>query len=204
MKEKKVNTAEYIKLLKESPEKKRSYLFFGFSIVVVIILVIFAIRPTIATIVRINQEIREKTRTNEQLEKKINTLSDLDNEYTPNKEKFDNLELVFPADDNFSLFLANIEAVVARNGFALNNLGFSRYRGRNYNINTRVLVPYSVSFSVRGRQRNLISLLRELEDLPMYPAVESLSFSIDEDQEELPSFSINLRIYRIENKQFYK
>lgn len=204
MSERKVNTAEYIKILKESPEKKRSYLFFGFSIIVAIVLIVFAVRPTIATITRINQEIREKTRTDEQLDKKIETLSNLDNEFTPNKEKFENLELIFPADDNFSLFLANIEAVVARNGFSLNNLGFSRYRSRDYDLNTRVLVPYSVSFSVRGRQRNLVNLLRELEDLPMYPVVESLSFSADDDSEELTSFSVNLRIYRIENRQFYK
>lgn len=204
MKEKRVNTAEYIKIFKESPEKKMSYLFLGFTIVVVIILIVFAIRPTITTIVRINQEIKEKTRTNDQLEKKIDTLSSLDSEYAANREDFDNLELVFPADDNFSLFLANIEAVVARNGFALNNLSFSRYRGREYGLNTRVLVPYSVSFSIRGRQRNLISLLRELEELPMYPVVETLSFSTEEDEDGLLSFSINLRIYRIENKQFYK
>lgn len=204
MRERKSNTVEYLKGIKESPEKMRSYLFFIFSVIVTIVLIVFAIRPTIVTITRINSEIREKTRTNELLANKISALSDLDKEYTPNKENFDNLELIFPADDNFSLFLANIEAVVTRNGFSLNSLSFSRYRGRDYNLNTRVLVPYGVSFSVSGRQRNIITLMRDLESLPMYPVIESISFSPPEEGEDAGSFSIFLRVYRIESDQFYK
>ena len=61
MKEKNINTTEYIKIIKESPEKKKSYIFFGFSVFVMIILIAFAIRPTILTITRINKEIKEKS-----------------------------------------------------------------------------------------------------------------------------------------------
>lgn len=204
MRERRSNTVEYLKGIKESPEKMRSYLFFIFSVIVTIVLIVFAVRPTIVTITRINSEIRQKTRTNELLANKISALSDLDKEYTPNKEHFDNLELIFPADDNFSLFLANIEAVVTRNGFSLNSLSFSRYRGTDYNLNTRVLVPYTVSFSVSGRQRNIITLMRDLESLPMYPVIESISFSPPEEGQDTGSFSIHLRVYRIENDQFYK
>ena len=203
MREKKVNTAEYIKIIKESPEKKRSYIFFGFSIFVLIILVVFAIRPTITTITKIDQEIKEKTRTNNLLEKKINTLSELDKEYVINRKEFDDLELIYPAGDNFSLFLANIEAVVARNGFALSSVKFDRYRGKNYSFNTRVLVPQSVAFTIRGRQANIINLLRDLEDLPMYPTIEAFSYSTQQGADGLSSFTISLRIYSIENVKFY-
>lgn len=204
MQERRSSTVEYLKGIKQSPEKMRSYLFFIFSIVVTIILIVFAIRPTVVTIARINSEIAQKTRTNELLENKINALSELDKQYVPNRESFDNLELIFPADDNFSLFLANIEAVVTRNGFTLNSLSFSRYRGRNYNLNTRILVPYAVSFSVSGRQRNIITLMRDLESLPMYPVIETISFSPPEEGEDTGSFAMFLRVYRIENDQFYK
>ena len=203
MKEKKINTAEYIKIIKESPEKKRSYMFFGFSIIVVIILIVFAIRPTITTITRINQGIKEKSRVNDLLEKKINTLSELDKEYTPNQQKFENIRLVYPADGNFSLLLGNIESVVARNGFSLSSVRFDRYRGKNYPLSTRVLVPHTISLSVKGRQVNIIGLLRELESLPMYPVVESLSYSSQKDSDDLNSFTINLRIYTVENDKFY-
>jgi hypothetical protein len=202
MKEKSVDTTEYIKILKESPEKKRSYIFFGFSILATIILVVFAIRPTITTISTINNEIKTKTRANDLLEKKINTLSELDKVYTENRKQFDDLELVFPVGGNDSLFLANIDAIVTRNGFSLSSVRFDKYRGDN-ELNTRVIVPRSVSFSIRGRQANLIGLLRELEGLPMYPVIESLSYSAQQGADGLSSFTINMKIYGVENDKFY-
>ncbi len=203
MKEKNVNTAEYIKIIKESPEKKRSYIFFGFSIFITIVLIVFAIRPTITTISTINSEIKAKTRTNDLLEKKINTLSELDKEYVANREAFDDLELIFPANDNFSLLLANMEAIVSRNGFSLTSLSFDAHRGKNYRAGTTVLVPYTLAFNIRGRQANIIGLLRDLEELPMYPVVEALSYSTQESEDGLSSFRVNLRIYHIENDNFY-
>jgi hypothetical protein len=202
MKEKNINTTEYIKIIKESPEKKKSYIFFGFSIFATILLIVFAIRPTITTISRINNEIKGKTRTNELLGKKINTLSDLDKDYAENRKKFDDLELIFPVKENHSLFLANIEAIVARNGYSLSSVKFDRYKGDGQ-VNTTVLIPQSVSFTIRGRQANIVGLLRELEELPMYPVVESLSYSTQEGTDGLSSFAVNLRIYGIENDKFY-
>jgi len=178
MKEKNINTTEYIKIIKESPEKKKSYIFFGFSIFATILLIVFAIRPTITTISRINNEIKGKTRTNELL------------------------ELIFPVKENHSLFLANIEAIVARNGYSLSSVKFDRYKGDGQ-VNTTVLIPQSVSFTIRGRQANIVGLLRELEELPMYPVVESLSYSTQEGTDGLSSFAVNLRIYGIENDKFY-
>lgn len=204
MEEKNVNTAEYIKIVKESPEKKKSYIFFGFSVVVMIILIIFAIRPTILTITRIDKEIKEKEVMNNLLDTKINTLSALDKEYADSKKKMNNLELIYPADGNFSLFMSNIDAITARNGFALMSISFDNYKGENFSIGTKVLVPKTVRLNIRGRSNNLINLLKDLEALPMYPVVESVSYSTQKDKEGLNSFSISLRVYNIENSNFYK
>ncbi len=204
MEDKNVNTAEYIKIVKESPEKKKSYIFFGFSVVVMIILIIFAIRPTILTITRINKEIKEKEVMNNLLDTKINTLSALDKEYADSKKKMNNLELIYPADGNFSLFMSNIDAITARNGFALMSISFDNYKGENFSIGTKVLVPKTVRLNIRGRSNNLINLLKDLEALPMYPVVESVSYSTQKDKEGLNSFSISLRVYNIENSNFYK
>ena len=204
MKEKNVDTAEYIKIIKESPEKKKSYLFFGFSIFAMIILIIFAIRPTILTITRINKEIKEKTTVNSLLDKKISTLSELDKQYAESRKDLNNLELIFPADGNFSLFMSNIDAIVARNGFALMSINFDDYKGESFSLGTKILVPTSVRLSIRGKDNNVVNLLKDLEDLPMYPVVEGVSYSTQKDKDGLSSFSINLRIYNIENDNFYK
>lgn len=204
MEEREVNTAEYIKVIKESPEKQRSYVFFGFSILVVIVLIVFAIRPTITTITRINKEIKEKERINTLLENKVTTLNELDKQYAPNKEAFDDLEMLFPPGDNFSLLLANIELITTRNGNKLSSVSFDSYKGKDYDIVTKALKPYMITFSARGREENILSFLRELEDLPMYPVIESFSYSTATGDDGTNAFTVSLRIYHVDNVNFYK
>jgi len=50
---------------------------------------------------------------------------------------------------------------------------------------------------------NLISFLRDLESLPMYPVVESINYSSDVDAQGNTDFSLNLRVYHVENVNFY-
>jgi len=202
--ERKINTAEYVKTIKESSEKKQSYIFFGFSILVVIVLVVFAIRPTVTTITKINKEIKEKERINTLLENKVTTLNELDKQYAPKKEDFDNLEMIFPPGDNFSLLLANIELVTTRNGHKLSSVSFDRYKGRDYDITTKELKPYMITLSARGREENILSFLSELEDLPMYPVIESFSYSTETADDGTNAFTVSLRIYHVDNVNFYR
>lgn len=204
MQEKTLNTAEYIKIIKESPQKKRSYAFLAFTILVSILLVVFAIRPTIIIINKINKEIKEKTTINNLLISKIDALSTLDKEYVENQEAFENLELIFPANGNFSLLLANIDSVVGRNGFSLSSVSFDNYKGKAYKLSTNILNPQTIGLSVRGKESNLINLLKDIEALPMSPVVEGVSYSTQKDREGFLSFGIRLRVYDIDNDNFYR
>ncbi len=204
MERKNVNTVEYIKMIKEGPEKKRSYTFFAFTIVATILLIVFAIKPTITTILRINREIKQKEYINQQLTSKISTLSSLQSKYLERKQDFRTLSLVFPADGNFSLLLSNIDSIVSRNGFVLSSVTFDEYEG-NKAGSSNVLSPKSMRINVKGKRTNIINLLKEFEALPMYPIIDFVSFSSNEDEEGLVSFSIGLRIYDIEkNNKFYE
>jgi hypothetical protein len=66
----------------------------------------FAIVPTFDT-VKYCKEIKEKERISAALKNKLQTLSSLDEQYNNNKKAFDDITLIFPADENFSLLLAN-------------------------------------------------------------------------------------------------
>lgn len=204
MDRKSMNTTEYIKIIKESPEKRKAYIFFGVTLVVVILLIVFAIRPTILTITKISKEIKEKQRVDTALEQKITVLSSLDKEYTDNKDKFNSLELIFPDDGNYSLLLSNIESIVSRNGYLLIGINFDEYKNENYDMTARFLMPWSLRINIKGKAINLINLLKDIESLPMYPVVESVSYTSQVDKEGLTSFSVNIRVYHIENNNFYE
>jgi len=204
MEKKRLNTEEYIKLIKESPEKKRGYIFAGVTVFVSILLIIFAIRPTIIKITQINSSIKEKNRLNTALDAKISTLSALDKQFEEVGTDLNNLKLIYPANGNFSLLLANMTPILSRNGFYLNGINFDKYSEKNVTFTPKVLVPWSVKIATKGKTTNIVNLLKELEALPMYPVIESFSYTDQKDEDGLTSFSISLRIYKIDNTNFYE
>lgn len=193
---------DLLKIIRESSEKKISYIFAGVTILVSIVLIAGAIRPTIITMTRIRTEISKKEDTEAALEDKISALSELDSQYIGLKNDFENISLVFPTDGNFSLFMANIDAISSRNSYILDSLAFSEYKEENP-LNTVAVEPWSVKLTVEGSRANLINFLKDLESLPMYPVIESVTFTEDSDTEEASRFTVNLRIYQIPVNNFY-
>ncbi|MCD4756027.1 hypothetical protein K8R20_00175 [bacterium] len=175
---------------------------FGFTVLMAILLITFAIRPTLLTINGINKEIKEKEKIYEALDSKISALVQLDTQYVELSEDLDSLQLLYPTSGNFSLFMSNIDAVVSRNGFLLRSLSFTEYETDLYNVNTLVLSPWAVQISVMGPESNMDNLFEDLESMPMYPVIDRFSFG-EEEQDGSKKFSISMRIYHIENIKFY-
>jgi Tfp pilus assembly protein PilO len=196
---------EFVKIAKQEPNKKSEMIFTGLTYIVAILLIVFAIVPTFKTVQRINSEIKSKEVTTEALKNKLVALTSLDSQYAQNKEIFDGISLVFPNNEDFSLFLANIDSIVSRNAFALNSIGFSKIKenSQESTLNFSVLKPYSISLNVAGNKSGLIPFLNDLEALPMYPIIEGISYSNQTDTQGNTNYSISLRVYNIEEVNFY-
>lgn len=196
---------EYVKIAQRGQSKTSEMIFTGLTFVAAILLIVFAIIPTFRTIDRINSEIKSKEATTEALKNKLAALTSLDSQYTQNKEIFDGITLIFPNNEDFSLFLANIDSIVSRNAFILNSIGFSKIResAQESKSNFSVLKPYSISLNIAGNKSGLIPFLNNLEALPMYPVIERISYSNQTDAQGNTNYSISLRVYNIEEVNFY-
>ncbi len=195
---------ELANLIKKAPSKQVDSIFIGLTYLFSVLLLVFAIIPTINTISNINKEIKEKERVNESLENKIAALATLDEQYLENADEFKDLTLLFPASGNFSLFLSNIDAVVTRNNFILESISFSKYEKEIFNTKTAVLKPWSVRISVSGKKVYLVTLLRDLEAMPMFPVLEGVSYGSEVDDDGNTRYSLSLRIYHVDNAKFYE
>ena len=197
---------EYVKIAKKGPNKKAELISVGLTFIASVLLIVFAVVPTVKTVGDINKDIKEKQRISSALESKIKALSSLDTQYNKEKDVFNDITLIFPTSQNFSLFLANIDAIVTRNNFYLNSIGFSETKSSRDSTdekNLSVLKPYSIRLSVTGSKLDLINFLKDLEALPMYPVIETISFSSDVDENGNTDFSIGLGIYHVDNVNFY-
>ncbi len=195
---------EVVQLIKNAPSKQIENVFTGMTYILGILLLVFAVIPTVKTISTVNSEIEEKERISLALENKIVALAALDDQYNENVESFRDLTLLFPASGNFSLFLSNIDAVVSRNNFILDSINFSEYDRDFFDLKTLVLKPWSVRMSVSGKKVYLVNFLKELESMPMYPVVESVSYGSEVDDAGNTKYSILLRIYHVDNDKFYE
>ncbi len=195
---------DYVKIVKEGPSKKAEMISTGLTFIVATLLIVFAIIPTIQTVTDINKEIKKKEQVSEALKNKLVALTSLDDQYGEYKETFDDFTLIYPTSKNFSLLLANMDALVTKNGFTLSSISFSDYGGKSYAIGTKILKPYSVRMTVKGENAYLMNLLKSLEDMPMYPVVENVSYSTRTDKEGKTTFSILIRVYHIDNMNFYE
>ncbi len=198
---------EYVKMVKQGPNKKAEMIFTGLTYIGAILLIALAVVPTFKTVQTIDREIKEKERVTAALKAKLQALTSLDGQYNNNKEAFEDITLIFPTSENFSLFLANIDPIVTRNSFVLKSLSFDEMKRSSKedtaSVNTKVLVPYSARLTASGSRSNLITFLKDLESLPMYPVVEGISYSGDLEEDGSTNYSITLRIYGIEDVNFY-
>lgn len=107
-------------------KKQQVYGFTVFTAVVILILTFGAIKPSIETIVRLRSEIKAKENTVDRLEEKINTINALAIQYQEFQDTAEDFSLIFPDNEDFSLYLANIESITEQSGLELRSISFAR------------------------------------------------------------------------------
>jgi hypothetical protein len=182
--------------------KTKTYGFVAFTLLVVIILIVGALRPTVLTITRINKEIEDKRFINEQLESKLSNIGDLSVQYTDLEDDANTLPLIYPPSGNFSLFMSNVEEISKSFGYSLSGINFGDADGVETDLNA--LSPFSAKLTVTGKKTNLVKLLQAFESMPMYPVVNQVSYASKTNDDGLTSFSIELIVYETTDPEFYK
>ncbi|WKZ31515.1 MAG: hypothetical protein QY318_02005 [Candidatus Dojkabacteria bacterium] len=192
---------EQVESIKDS--KKKVYGFTVFTFIVVIICVVFAIRPSVATIIRVQSEIKTKRQYKEQLEAKINAIGSLYAQFTQFEDTAKEVTLIFPHTGDFSLFMSNIEGLAEKNNFVLNNISFDE-PDREPPIQTVVLENWRANITVIGKEEDIIPFMKDIEAMPMYPIIDKITYSTEEDSDGNIRASISILIYKIDDPLFYE
>jgi len=188
-----------------SNKRNEMYGFATFTLLIVVLLAAFAIRPTIITIVKINQEIKDKTIVNEQLANKINALSSLGNDYSNMKDSFNDFQLLYPSNGDYSLFMANIESICERHSYTLDSVNFrSKEVGNSLDFHLSELDQWEATINITGTDSELTRLIDDIESMPMFPVVDFISYSNDKDEQGKTNFSIGITLFHVNKTDFYK
>jgi hypothetical protein len=209
------NALPIIEKLKISQSiKAKTYSFAGITIGVIVFLLIFAVRPTLSTITRIITEVNEKKEIDNMLTTKIDSLNALERQFlgdatdptTGLKSQFKDISLIYPAKGDFSFMMDSIETLCREDGFNVSSINFqspSSSETSEVDSNLNVLRPWKLILSVKGNKANIVTLMQDLESLPNYPVVERMSFSNQTDPSGDTVFSLQVKVYKVEEMDFY-
>lgn len=158
------------------------YLELMLSLGTIIIFSIFAIKPTILTIIDINNEIKAKEATIEKLQKKLIDLQTASSILQNQSEDLEFIDEAIPNNANLEKATKQIESLAILNSITLTSLTSSDVLLKGQMDKKENELP--VSFSVSGEYQNLYAFLQAIENTKRPFKIDSLIFnstkSIDE------------------------
>ena len=162
-----------------SSTQKKSYLTIGLTLGLLILLLAL-IFPAVNHILKLNKEIADGKRVEQQLQEKIDNLIKAESNYTESKDRLAVLDDALPTGSSVDTHLKQLEQLSARNNSRLAGIQFSDVSlsipTNKQNLSTRD-IEYSVT--VIGRFSNIISFVSDLEKIVRTVDITSLSVSED-------------------------
>ena len=173
----------------------------GFTLFFALILVLFAIRPTIADIIRIKRQLKVYQQLAIQLDDKIDTIYNLTNTFDRNKATLAYFDIYYPKNLDYSLFVANLEYICKELGTKLIGVSYSAASGRKFSKDfakrgINAVEPVVFSITIEGDYNQLVAFLKRIEQTPFLPEVFSMTYQAA-TPEKKQVFTINVLLFRL-------
>lgn len=166
--------------------REKTYTFLGVTLIVVLVLLLGAVRPTLTTISKLRGEIKERQNVNNQMQDKLNTLQEVQDDYFQKEEDLEFIQIFYPKDADYSLLMANFERIAKSYGYDLLSVRLEAARVEDWEVEESSEYPgmevVESRIHVVGELSELVNLLEHLENLPSVPDVNRVIFNPVEDE----------------------
>jgi hypothetical protein len=175
-----------ISALYKKRQDLRVFLEIILSLSTIIIFLLFALKPTVITIVSLLQQIKEKQSTLSALTQKVANLQVAGNLLQQNQIFIPNINIAVPSRPNPNILSEQVLGIASKN--SANILGISINQITLTGLDTNKGVPgikplpanakeMSFSISVRGAFPNLIGFIKDLESLRIMNKIDTLGIT---------------------------
>jgi len=157
-------------------KKAKTYLGIILSLLTTTFFVVFAIKPTLVTIAQLIKQTKDQKEVEASLEKKINSLSQAQNEYLAVEPNLSLLEDALPQEPQAPLLIKQLEALASQNNVSIDRLRINEFNLKKNSPPQSEKQPLTFSFAAIGDYANLKAFLSSLANLRRIVLVESFSF----------------------------
>jgi Tfp pilus assembly protein PilO len=183
---------------------------FTASVIVIILLFVFAIKPTLNTITELKNKIDQLNTLDLQLKTKLGNLEELNKQYETIKRDLPIIDRALPDDDEFLILEKEVRFYVLRSGLTIDTINFSKFelikndevsfetknnRGvkkaaEETNSNLEVI---KVSIKVNGNYDDVKILLNNIERNVRLSRIKRVD--LIEDKDEIIGADIGFEVY---------
>lgn len=189
---------EYLKLLPNlNDEKTQMLTMIGFTLVAMIFFGIFAINPTISTIVELHRQFDDLKFVKQKLEAKTIALSTLQDKYNRMGNDLPFIMNALPQKPEIPEFVAQLNTLLSRTNLKVNALRtFGVELTPDKKLTSKNASSFLFSLEAEGTYEDMLSITRSISRFNRLTVIESVSIIKGTDKDTL---ILNLR-----GRQYYK
>lgn len=194
-----------VTLYKTRPNLKK-YLELILSIFTIGLFAVFAIKPTIITIIELQKQIKEREQTVAELNQKVRDLQTASNVLRSESARLPIILQSVPDRANPETLVKQIESLALENSLAITSFSLSDavLIGKNEKKDTSQELPFSVSLT--GSYQNLFAFTKSFQNLRRPVQIDSFAINSSlRENEKVLVLIISGRVpYLLENKDSYE
>lgn len=173
-----IKNSKYFEFLPDfQNEKAQKFTSLVLSIVALSFLGIFAINPTLSTIARLNKELSDNKKTDQQLQQKISNLSILQQKYNSLQNDIPFVLSSIPNNSEAPLLLSQLQSITKNTGLIITSLQSSQVEAVNPNTTNKKYSSYSFSFSGDGSYEVISKFISTLLNMQRIIVMDNFSIS---------------------------
>ncbi len=147
---------------------------------------IFAINPTITTIVHLQKQLSDSQFVEEKLQEKISSLNKLQIEYTQLKEVLQTTVLTaIPEKPTVPLFTAQLQGIAKTNGISITRLQIFQVELSKQTKKQESYGSFEFALDLKGTQDNLTTFLSSLTNFERIVSISNISFGDVREKDNL-------------------
>lgn len=187
---------EYLKLLPNMHEETmRSFMTLALTFGALSFFGVFAINPTLSTIVDLKKQVADDKAVDQQLTTKINNLSSLQQQYNQLGPALTNVYAAVPKNAEVPLLSAQIAALAKKNTLAITTYRVAQVQLATKQPNTKTQ-SFIFTLQATGNYNNMLTFSSELANLDRVITVESMEIGRDSKTNDL--------VVTIRGRQYFK
>ncbi len=176
--------------------RNRTYTILGMTFIALIVFGAFAIRPTIGTIVKLQNKVENGRIIEQNMQDKIDALSSMQQKIYDNGRKIEQLEEALPLKESLDTIVASVELIAKKYSITVDRLTPTEAGSEaETELSEGGFLTKSVNVDLTGSRENFYDFINQLENIPRIIHINEISIQKSDEAKDMDSLSVSFYFF---------